>query len=69
MRYESESNHDLVAGVFPRFRLIGRFYSTLSSHWLLKVFPFLLIGHCDYFGFGFTTLSRNALYSKECSPY
>ena len=27
MRYESESNHALVAGVFPRFRLIGRFYS------------------------------------------
>lgn len=44
MRYESESNHDLVAGVFPRFRLIDRFYSKfslalkvnfLSSDWLL----------------------------------
>ena len=34
---------------------------TLSSHWLLKVFPFHLIGRCDYFGFGFTTLTRKAL--------
>ena len=30
MRYESESDHDLVAGVSPRFRLIGRFYSKFS---------------------------------------
>ena len=25
---------------------------TLSSHWLLVVFTFVLIGRCDYFGFG-----------------
>ena len=24
---------------------------TLSSHWLLKIFPFLPIGCCDNFGF------------------
>ena len=34
---------------------------TLSYHWLLKVFPFHLIDRCDYFGFGFTTLTRKAL--------
>ena len=28
------------------------------------IFPFVLIGHCDYFGFGFTTLNRKALYSS-----
>ena len=37
---------------------------TLNSHWLFKVFLFLLIGHCDYFGFGFTTLIRRA-FSRE----
>ena len=37
---------------------------TLNSHWLLVIFPFVLIGRCDDFGFGFrfTTLNRkNAL--------
>ena len=33
------SNHDLVAGVFPRFRL----FIILSSHWPLKVFSSTLI--------------------------
>ena len=34
----------------------------LSSDWLLGIFPFVLIGRSDYFGFGFTTLNRKALY-------
>ena len=34
------SDHDLVAGVFPRFRL----FIILSSHWPLKVFSSTLIG-------------------------
>ena len=34
---------------------------TLSPHWPLKVFSFHLIGRCDYFGFGFTTLNLKAL--------
>ena len=34
----------------------------LSSHWLLKVFP-LLIGHCDYFGFGIMTQPKNSLFT------
>ena len=37
--------------------LFSLFVFTLSSHWLLIVFSFLLIGRCDYFGFGFTTLN------------
>ena len=31
---------------------------TLSSHWLLVIFIFVVIGGCDYFGFGFTTLKK-----------
>ena len=38
--------------------------STMSSHWLLKVFSFVLIGRCGYFGFGFTTLGQKARYSS-----
>ena len=34
---------------------------TLSSHWLLVMLIFAPIGHCNYFGFGFTTLSWKAL--------
>ena len=52
---------------FPAFRLIGRF--ALSSHWLFRVFPFLLTGHCDYFGFGFTTLNRKELYLCDHNEY
>ena len=37
---------------------------TLSFDWLLVTFTFVLIGLCDYFGFGFvfgfTTLNRKA---------
>ena len=29
------------------------------------IFSFVLIGRCDYFGFGFTTLNRKALYSRQ----
>ena len=43
------SNHDLVAGVSPRFRL----FFILSSHWPLKVFSSTLISRWNYFGFGF----------------
>ena len=39
--------------------------STLSSHWLFRVFFSLLFGCCDSFGFGFTTRNRKALYSIE----
>ena len=51
IRCKTYTNHDLVTCVFPRFRQFGNF--SFSSHWLLKVFSFLLIGRWDYFGFGF----------------
>ena len=35
---------------------------TLSSHWFLVTFTFVLICCCDYFGFGFTTLNPKALW-------
>ena len=55
----------------PSFsRALGSFVvSTLSSHWLGKVFSFLPIGCCDYFGFGYETLNRKAcllVIIKEC---
>ena len=38
---------------------------TLSSpHWLLKLFFFPLVGRCDSFGFGCTTLNGKALKNK-----
>ena len=30
---------------------------TLSSHWFVVIFIFVLIGCCDYFGFGFSTVN------------
>ena len=41
------------------------FVFSLGSHWLVKVFSFLLIGRCDNFGFGFTTLN----WKKLCCCY
>ena len=38
---------------------------TSISHWLPLIFSFVLIGRCDYFGFGFTTLNRKALYGSD----
>ena len=42
---------------------------TLSSHWLLLIFHFLLIGRCDYFGFGVRTVKKEkrsiAILQKE----
>ena len=47
----------------PRFpREVGWFF-TLSSHWLINVFSFLLSGFCDNFGFGITILDRKAFYN------
>ena len=36
---------------------------TLSSHWLFRLLSFRLIGRCDFFGLGFKTLNRKALYT------
>ena len=35
---------------------------TLSSHWFVMIFILVLIGRCDYFGFGFSTLDWKLLY-------
>ena len=56
IRCKTKTNQDLVA------RALGIWVSfTLSSHWLSRVFFFLLIGCWDYFGFGFTTINRKEL--------
>ena len=34
---------------------------TLNSYWLLVIFTFVLIGCCDYFGFGCTAANQNAV--------
>ena len=47
-------NHDLMVSVFSRSEF------SLSFHWLIEVFYFLLIGCCDYFSSTFTTLNRKA---------
>ena len=44
---KTKANHDLVARVFPRFRQFV--YSQLNSHWLFRVFSFLLISGCYNF--------------------
>ena len=46
--------------VFSRaWRRLSVFAS--SSHWFVLLFAFVVIGHCDCFGFGFTTLYWKAL--------
>ena len=52
------TNHDLVARVFPRLRQVG---FSLSSHWLIEVFSFLLIGLYDYLG----SVLRNSIKSTS----
>lgn len=40
------------------YRALGSLVvGTMSSHCLLKEFTFILLGGCDFFGFGFTTLN------------
>ena len=34
---------------------------TLIYHWFVVIFVFVLIGRCDYFGFGFSTLNWKLL--------
>ena len=52
-------SHSLNHQMHNKFLLLIQFGFTLSSHWLLKVFTFPLIGSCDYYGFGFLTLNFN----------
>lgn len=48
-------------GTFSRAVGAWSFFS-LSSHWLSRVYSFVLIRRCDYIGFGFTTLNQKLLY-------
>ena len=41
--------------------LVGLLLFTLISHWLFRIFFFLLIGCCEYFGLGFSAFSWKAL--------
>lgn len=59
------TDHDLVACVYPRSRNCGWFYLEFSS--ALKG-NFLSFDSCGYFGFGFKTLNRkSALPALPCN--
>ena len=47
IRYKTKTNHDLVTCIFPTLEAFLHVF-TLSSHWLLVTFTFVLIGRCDY---------------------
>ena len=53
-----KKNRDLVTRVFPRSRPVTRVYFEFS---LALIVSLVLIGRCDYFGFGFLTFNRKAL--------
>ena len=55
--YLTKINCDCVTRVFPALLVF-----TLSSHWLLIKFSFLVIGCSDCVGFGFTSLNWKALF-------
>ena len=50
-----KTNRDLVARVFRAWRRSRVFAS--SSDWFIALFSFVVIGHRNCFGFGFTTHS------------
>ena len=60
IRCKTKTNRDLVTRVFPRLRLVTRVYFELSL--APCDMTFVLIGRCDYFGFGFSTLNWKLLY-------
>ena len=47
---------DLATRIFPRFKKFT--YCAFNPHWLLVIFSFLLIGCCDFSGFGLMTFHR-----------
>ena len=56
----SYSFHDRINRAWYRLRGF-----TLSSHWFIVLFTFVMIGHCNCFGFGFTTLNWKPLYYQN----
>ena len=58
--YQSDAKLEPITNWSLAFsRAFGCF--NLSSHWLFKLFSFLLRGRCDYLSFGVTTLDRKEL--------
>ena len=55
---QNQSGLDLVA------RACSRVFAW-SSHWFVVLFTFVVIGQCDSFGFGFTTLDSKLLRSVD----
>lgn len=58
-KFKSKENRDAMTRVFTRTNQLAYFYFDFSL--ALCTSSFVLIGHCDYFDFGFTSLSRQAL--------
>ena len=58
-----EQNHTPIASWSPAIsRALGfLLLVTLSSHWRLMIYLFVLIGRRDYFGFSLTTCNRKAV--------
>lgn len=56
---KTKTNHDLVTRVSRA--LASSIEFILSPRWFLEVFSFSSDWPLDKFGFGFTTLNRNAL--------
>ena len=57
---DAKLNYEPIATwslAFSRARADRLRVFTLSSHWFVVIFIFVLIGRCDYFGFGFSTLN------------
>ena len=61
----NEMEYQLQLGCkhFPALQAISLFFP--SFHLLLGIFPFVLIGHSDYCGFGCTTLIEMCFLPRE----
>ena len=68
---QSDAKLKPITNWLPAFSraLYGLVGFTLSSHWLFRVLSFRLIGRCDFFGLGFKTLNRKALYTSESKGF
>ena len=59
IRSKTKTNRDLLALVFLHLSL------ALSSNWFIGLSASAVIGHTDYFGFGFTTQLKTDLRVKS----
>ena len=60
IRCKTKTNHDLQLVT----RVFARSSPRLSSDWFLVMVTVVLIGRCDNFDFGFSTLNHKALYHQ-----